>query len=85
LRGVIVIRLDLGELVKVALKKGEVGKVTGLGRDMGLLGFVALVYVWVYFCCCSGGGLCQGLQEAGVGYSWYSRIVSGWLMYGRER
>jgi hypothetical protein len=32
----------------------------------GLLGFVALVCVWVYFGCCSVGCLCQGLQ--GVGF-----------------
>jgi hypothetical protein len=29
----------------------------------GLLGFVALVHVWVYFCCSSGGFLCQGLPR----------------------
>jgi hypothetical protein len=27
-----------------------------------LLGFGALVYVWVYICCCSGGFLCQGCR-----------------------
>jgi hypothetical protein len=31
----------------------------------GLLGFVALVCVWEYFCC-SVGCLCQGLQGVGV-------------------
>jgi hypothetical protein len=43
-----------------------------------LLGFVALVCVWVYFHCYRGGCLCQGLQEAGDVYGWYSRLVSGW-------
>jgi hypothetical protein len=39
-----------------------VGKVVGGGgRVTRLLSFVALVCVWVYFCCCSGGCLCQGL------------------------
>jgi hypothetical protein len=28
----------------------------------GLLDFLALACVWVYFCCCSGGCLCQGFQ-----------------------
>jgi hypothetical protein len=27
---------------------------------------MALVYVWVYFCCCGIGCLCQGLQELGL-------------------
>jgi hypothetical protein len=43
-----------------------------------LLGFVALVCVWVYFCC-HAGCLCQGLQGARGVYSWYSRLVSRWL------
>jgi hypothetical protein len=44
---------------RVALK-GEAGN--GVGEVMrGLLGFVALVCVWVYFCCCSIGCFCQGL------------------------
>jgi hypothetical protein len=49
--GVMVIRLviDVGELVKVTLKRrGRKGE----GEEVwGLLGFVALVCVWVYFCC----------------------------------
>jgi hypothetical protein len=49
----------------------------GVGKGMGDAGFMALVHVWVYFCCCSVGCLCQGLQEAAVVYSWYSRLVSG--------
>jgi hypothetical protein len=49
----------------------------GRGRGMGLLSFVALVCVWVYFGCCSEGCLCQGLNGAGVVYSWYSSLVSG--------
>jgi hypothetical protein len=32
----------------------------------GLLGFGTLVCVWVYFRCCSGGCLCNGLQVPGV-------------------
>jgi hypothetical protein len=32
---------------------------------VGLLVFGALVCVWVYFCCCCEGCLCQGLQGAG--------------------
>jgi hypothetical protein len=28
--------------------------------------FVVLVHVWVYFCCCSVGCLCQGLQGSGL-------------------
>jgi hypothetical protein len=47
-------------------------------KEWGLLGFLALVCVWVYFCCCSGGCLRQGLQEVGVVYSWHSRLVSKW-------
>jgi hypothetical protein len=43
----------------------------------GLLGFMVLVCVWVYFCCCSTGCWCQGFQGAGVVYSWYSRLDSG--------
>jgi hypothetical protein len=44
----------------------------------GMLGFVALVYVWMYFCCCSKGCLCQGFQRTGIMYSWYSRLVNRW-------
>jgi hypothetical protein len=77
---VIAIRLviDFGELIKVLLKGGRWEK-RWVGKEevWGLLGFVTLVCVWVYFCC-SGGCLCQGLQEAGVVYSWYSRLLSGW-------
>jgi predicted RNA-binding protein with TRAM domain len=41
--------IDVGELVKVTLKSG--GR-KGDGEEVwGLLGFVALVCVWVYFCC----------------------------------
>jgi hypothetical protein len=47
-----------------------------MGEDVwGLLGFVALMCVWVYLCC-SAGFLCQGLPGDGVVYSWYSRLVS---------
>jgi hypothetical protein len=61
--------IDFWELVKVALKRGEAGKevkrwVDEL-RGMGLLCFVTLVCVWVYFCCYSGGCCvrdCRGLE-----------------------
>jgi hypothetical protein len=36
----------------------------------GLLGFVAFVCNWVYFCCCSGGACirdCRGLKVCTVG------------------
>jgi hypothetical protein len=43
--------------------KGGLGIGVGAwGEEVwGLLGFMALVHVWLYFCCCSGGYLCQGL------------------------
>jgi hypothetical protein len=50
-----VIRLvmDFGELVKLPLI-GVVGKVVvGTQQLLGLLGFIAFMCVWVYFCCCS--------------------------------
>jgi hypothetical protein len=49
-----------------------------------LLGFVVLVCVWVYTCCCSVGCLCQGLQGLGlckvgvVGSSTGDECVEGW-------
>jgi hypothetical protein len=69
--------IDFWELVKVVLKRGLGNGEVGRGRDMKLLCFVALVSVWVYFCCYSGGCLCLRLQGLGVLYSWYSRLVSG--------
>jgi hypothetical protein len=45
---------------------------------MEAAGFMALVCVWVYFCCGSGECLCQRFQGAGVVYSWYHRLVSRW-------
>jgi hypothetical protein len=63
----------------VALRRG-VGKVVGgwMGEEVwGLLSFISLLRVWVYFCCYSGGCLCKGLQGARVLYSWYSRLVCG--------
>jgi hypothetical protein len=46
----------------VALKKGGQGKGTVVMEVVcGLLGFVALLCVGVYFCC-SGGCLCQGCR-----------------------
>jgi hypothetical protein len=50
IEGIMVIKLviDLGELVKVALKKGGWKKGGLVGEEVwGLLGFVALVCVWV--------------------------------------
>jgi hypothetical protein len=54
----------------------DVGKSCGwVGKEVWeWLGFVALECVWVYFCYCSGGCLCQRLQGARVVYSWYSRL-----------
>jgi hypothetical protein len=49
---------------------------------MRVAGFCGPCAVWVYFCCCRGGHLCQGLQGAGGLYSWYSRLVSGWCVGG---
>jgi hypothetical protein len=76
---VIVIRLDIEIWVidKGGTKRGRWER--GLVREevWVLLGFVVLVHVWVYFCC-SGGCLCQGLQGAGIVYSWYSRLISMW-------
>jgi hypothetical protein len=69
LGAVMVIRLviDFGGIDKGGIKK-EGGKRGGwVGEEVwGLLGFVALVCVWVYFCCCSEGYLHQGLQGAGI-------------------
>jgi hypothetical protein len=63
------IRINIGiwEIGKVGTKR-EGGKIGGwVGEEVwGLLGFVALVLIWVYFCCCGGGSLYQGLQGAGV-------------------
>jgi hypothetical protein len=54
----------------------------------GLLGSVSLVCVLVYFCCCGGECLCQGLQGAGVGTIDWSEggecvvgrgsVITGW-------
>jgi hypothetical protein len=75
--GVMVIRL-LGGIGKGGTKKDGWVKGAWVGEEVwGLLGFVALMCVCMYFSCCCGGCLCQGLHGAGVVYSWYSRIVSG--------
>jgi hypothetical protein len=51
--------VDFGELVSVALKRVGQEKGWMFWEDIGeLLVFVALVCVWVYFCCFSGGCLC---------------------------
>jgi hypothetical protein len=42
----------------------------------GLVGLGALVCVWVFFCCYSGGCLYQGYQGAGGVDHWYNRPVS---------
>jgi hypothetical protein len=33
---------------------------------MGAFGFCGSCVYWVYFCCCSVGCFCQGLQVAGL-------------------
>jgi hypothetical protein len=43
---------------------------------MGADGFCG-PWVGVYFCCCSGGCFVR-IVGAGVVYSWYRRLVSGW-------
>jgi hypothetical protein len=62
-----VIRLDIEiwEIGEGGTKRGcgKRGGWVGWGRDGGLLGFVVLVCVWVYFCCCSGGCLCRVCKE----------------------
>jgi hypothetical protein len=75
----IMLVIYLVELVKEALE-GEVQEKgwVGGGRGVVLLGFVALMCVWVHFCCCSVGCLCHRLQEAVVVYIWYSNLVCGW-------
>jgi hypothetical protein len=58
-------------MVKVALKGG--------GEEVwGLLGFVAIVCIRLYFCFCSLRCLCHGFQGAGGVYGWYNRLVFGW-------
>jgi hypothetical protein len=65
--------LDM-EIVKDSTKLGDGRRGWWVDEEeWGLLCFVALMNVWVYFCC-HGGCLCQGLQGAGVVYSWYSRL-----------
>jgi hypothetical protein len=59
------------EIVKDSTKLGDGRRGWWVDEEeWGLLCFVALMNVWVYFCCFSGGCLCQRL------YSWYSRLVS---------
>jgi hypothetical protein len=66
------------EIETWAIGKGGTKKGRWVREEVwGLLGFVALMCVRVYFHYCSGGCLCQGLQGAGDVYSWYSRLVSG--------
>jgi hypothetical protein len=55
-------------------KKGSVS----VGKRYCGCWVLCFVCVLVYFCCYSGGFLCQGLQGAGVVYRWYSRLVCGW-------
>jgi hypothetical protein len=63
---VIQIVIYFGESVGVALKRGGGKRGWWVGLEVWrLLGFVAFLCVWVYFCCCSGGCLCQGLQGLG--------------------
>jgi hypothetical protein len=76
LGGIMAIRIELetGVIGKGGQKKGEVS-----GEEIwGLLHFVTLMCFRVYFCCCSGGCMCQGLHGTGFVYSCYRRLVSGW-------
>jgi hypothetical protein len=61
-----VIRLDteIWVIGKDGIKKEGLKRGGWIGEDVCrlVLGFVALVCVWVYFCCCSGGCFCQELQ-----------------------
>jgi hypothetical protein len=71
---VMAIRLDVETWVigKGGTKKKVWEKGGWVGEEIwGLLSFVALVCVWVYFCCCSGGCFCQGFQGAWGMYSWH--------------
>jgi hypothetical protein len=58
--GVIVIKLDIEIWVigKDGTKKEGAGKGLGGEEVRGLLGFVALVCVYMYLCCCSCECLC---------------------------
>jgi hypothetical protein len=78
--GEVIIRLDMEiwEIGDGGTKKRKWEKGWLWQEVWGLLGFVAFVHIWVYFCCCSGKCLCQGLQRAGIVYHWHSRLVSGW-------
>jgi hypothetical protein len=63
------IRLDIEiwEIGKGSTKRRDSKRDVLVGEEVwGLLSFVALVHVWVYFCCCNGGCLCQGLQGARI-------------------
>jgi hypothetical protein len=63
-----VIRLDIEiwEIGKGGTKRACRKRGGWVGEDIWrMLGFVALVCVWVYFCCYSGGCLCQKLQGLG--------------------
>jgi hypothetical protein len=65
-------------MVKVTLKGGGWKKEERLGfRGMGAAEFCGLYAYRLYFCCCSGGYLCQGLQGAGDVYTWYNSLVCG--------
>jgi hypothetical protein len=61
------LELEIWEIVEGGTKRRGVGKVGSEWREnmSGLLSFVDLVCVCVYFCC-SVGCLCQGLQGIGI-------------------
>jgi hypothetical protein len=59
----------------VALKGEEGGGVCEWGKHCGGCWVVALMCVWVYFCCCSVGQLCRGLQLCKFG-------IVGWSAGG---
>jgi hypothetical protein len=59
------LEIETGVIGKGGTKGGVERRGLG-GRGKGLVVFVALMGIWVYFLCCSGGCLRQGLQGAGV-------------------
>jgi hypothetical protein len=63
---VITLDIEIWEIGKGGTIRGMDGKRGGWMGEMvwDLLGFVALVCIWVCFCCCSGGCVCQGFQRA---------------------
>jgi hypothetical protein len=74
---VVWLEIEICVIGRGGAKSGQKGGVGWVGEEVwGLLGFVALVCIWVYLHCCSRRRLSQGLQGAGGVYSWYHRLVS---------